>query len=215
MINNLCRRSLIRCAAAIVLTVLTAPFCFAAERTAVFAGGCFWGVEAVYEHVKGVREVKAGYSGGTKQTAKYSLVSAGKTDHAESVRIVFDDTKVTYEQLLYIFFAVVHDPTEVDRQGPDVGRQYRSAVFYMDESQKNSAEAFIRSIDLSKVFDKPVATKLEKFTAFYEAEAEHQDLVRREPTNEYVVAHDLPKLAALKEKFPLLWVDKYRLGIYR
>src|SRR5690606_33454762 len=121
--------------------VVTAPVSYSAERTAVFAGGCFWGVEAVYEHVKGVKDVKTGYSGGTKQAAKYSLVSAGTTDHAESVRIVFDDSKVTYEQLLYIFFAVVHDPTEVDRQGPDVGRQYRSAVFYMDERQKNSAEA--------------------------------------------------------------------------
>jgi peptide-methionine (S)-S-oxide reductase len=215
MMNNFGCRALIRFAVVIALVVITASVSNAAERTAIFAGGCFWGVEAVYEHVKGVKDVKTGYAGGTKQTAKYSLVSAGETDHAESVRIVFDDTMVTYEQLLYIFFAVVHDSTEVDRQGPDVGRQYRSAVFYMDEKQKNSAEAFVRSIDLSKVFNKPVATKLEKFTAFYEAEAEHQDLVRREPKNEYVVAHDLPKLAALKQKFPLLWVDKYRLGTRR
>ncbi len=213
--NKLGKPALTRGAAAIVFALAMIQFTYAAEKTAVFAGGCFWGVEAVYEHVKGVKDVRTGYTGGTKQTAKYSLVSTGKTDHAEAVRIVFDESKVTYEQLLYIFFAVVHDPTEVDRQGPDVGRQYRSVVFYLDDRQKNSAEAFIRSIDLSRVFDKPVATKLEKFTSFYEAEAEHQDLVKREPRNEYVVAHDLPKLAALKEKFPSLWVDKYRLGTRR
>jgi peptide-methionine (S)-S-oxide reductase len=177
----------------------------AAEETAVFAGGCFWGVEAVFEHVKGVKDVKSGYSGGTKGTANYDDVSYGRSTHAETVKITFDPAKVTYEQLLYIFFAVVHDPTEVDRQGPDTGPQYRSVIFYSDAAQKASAEKFIATINASKVFDKPVATQVVKYEAFYDAETEHQDFLKRNPTHPYIVAHDLPKLAALKEKFPLLY----------
>lgn len=177
----------------------------AAEETAVFAGGCFWGVEAVFEHVKGVKDVRSGYSGGTKETANYDDVSYGKSTHAEAVRITFDPAKVTYEQLLYIFFAVVHDPTEVDRQGPDIGPQYRSAIFYMDGKQKQSADKFIASITASKVFDKPVATQVVKFDRFYDAETEHQDFMRKNPTHPYIVAHDLPKLEALKKKFPELY----------
>lgn len=177
----------------------------AADQTAVFAGGCFWGVEAVFEHVKGVKDVKSGYSGGTKETANYDDVSYGKSTHAEAVKITFDPAVVTYDQLLYIFFSVVHDPTEVDRQGPDMGPQYRSAIFYQDTKQKASADKFIASINASKVFDKPVATQVVKFDRFYEAETEHQDFLKKNPTHPYIVAHDLPKLAALKEKFPQLY----------
>lgn len=177
----------------------------AADQTAVFAGGCFWGVEAVFEHVKGVKDVKSGYSGGTKETANYDDVSYGKSTHAEAVTILFDPAVVTYDQLLYIFFSVVHDPTEVDRQGPDVGPQYRSAIFYQDTKQKSSADKFIASINASKVFDRPVATQVVKSSVFYDAEAEHQDFLGKNPTHPYIVAHDLPKLAALKEKFPLLY----------
>lgn len=177
----------------------------AADETAVFAGGCFWGVEAVFEHVKGVKDVKSGYSGGTKETANYDDVSYGKSTHAEAVKITFDPAKVTYEQLLYIFFAVVHDPTEVDRQGHDTGPQYRSVIFYIDAKQKASADKFIASINASKVFDKPVATQVVKYDIFYDAEKEHQDYMRKNPEHPYIVAHDRPKIAALKEKFPLLY----------
>ena len=183
----------------------------AAEQTAVFAGGCFWGVEAVFEHVKGVKDVKSGYAGGTKETANYDEVSNGSTKHAEVVEIVFDDAAVTYEQLLYIFFAVVHDPSEIDRQGPDIGPQYRSAIFYMDDKQKRAAEAFVLSINTSKVFNKPVATQITKFETFYQAEQYHQDYLKKNPENTYIVQHDMPKLADLKKKFPELWKDKYGL----
>jgi peptide-methionine (S)-S-oxide reductase len=185
---------------------------FAAERKAVFAGGCFWGVEAVFEHVVGVTSVRSGYSGGTSKDANYYAVGTGRTGHAEAVEIIFDDTKVTYEQLLYIFFAVAYDPTEVDRQGPDTGPQYRSAIFYVDDDQKASAEAFVRSIETSKAFADPVATKLVNFAAFYPAEDEHQDFLRLNPANPYIVQHDLPKLAELKKKFPTLWIDRYGIA---
>ena len=180
----------------------------AAEQTAVFAGGCFWGVEAVFEHVTGVVAVRSGYSGGSKETADYETVSTGETKHAESVEVRFDDSKVTYEQLLYVFFAVAHDPTEVDRQGPDVGTQYRSVIFYKDEKQKAAAKAFIMAIDMSKALNKPVATQLVPFTAFFEAEKYHQNYLRNNPKDPYIVTHDLPKLEALKQKFPSLYREK-------
>jgi len=180
----------------------------AAEQTAVFAGGCFWGVEAVFEHVTGVVAVRSGYSGGSKETADYETVSTGETKHAESVEVRFDDSKVTYEQLLYVFFAVAHDPTEVDRQGPDVGTQYRSVIFYKDEKQKAAAKAFITAIDMSKALNKPVATQLVPFTAFFEAEKYHQNYLRNNPKDPYIVTHDLPKLEALKQKFPSLYREK-------
>lgn len=180
----------------------------AAEQTAVFAGGCFWGVEAVFEHVTGVVAVRSGYSGGSKETADYETVSAGETKHAESVEVRFDDSKVTYEQLLYVFFAVAHDPTEVDRQGPDVGPQYRSVIFYKDEKQKAAAKGFIMAIDMSKALNKPVATQLVPFTAFFEAEKYHQNYLRNNPKDPYIVTHDLPKLEALKQKFPSLYREK-------
>jgi peptide-methionine (S)-S-oxide reductase len=177
---------------------------FAAEQKAVFAGGCFWGVEAVFEELKGVKDVRSGYSGGSGSTADYESVSSGRTKHAESVEVRFDPAMVTYEQLLNVFFVVAHDPTQVDRQGPDIGPHYRSAIFYADEAQKKSAEKFIASLEAAKVFQMPIVTKLEKLTTFYAAEPEHQDFVRRNPRDPYVVAHDLPKLVALKKAFPSL-----------
>jgi len=179
---------------------------FAADQTAVFAGGCFWGVEAVFEHVKGVRSVVAGYSGGTKATANYEAVSSGRTGHAESVKVTFDPSVVSYQQLLFVFFSIAHDPTELNRQGPDVGRQYRSAIFYTDDEQRKMALAFIDAINKSKALAKPVVTEVVPFKAFYEAEEHHQDFVRRNPDYPYVVYNDLPKLEALRQKFPDLYL---------
>lgn len=189
----------------LVMSLLLSASAFGAEQKAVFAGGCFWGVEAVFEHVKGVIDVRSGYAGGTKETATYEDVSSGETKHAESVEIRFDPAKVTYEQLLYVFFAVAHDPTEVNRQGPDVGTQYRSAIFYADEKQKKSAKAFILALGTSKAFDKPVATEVVPLVGFFEAEKYHQDFLKNNPDHPYIVAHDLPKLKVLKEKFPELY----------
>jgi peptide-methionine (S)-S-oxide reductase len=179
---------------------------FAADRTAVFAGGCFWGVEAVFEHVKGVKSVVAGYSGDTKATANYEAVSSGRTGHAESVKVTFDPSVVSYQQLLFVFFSVAHDPTELNRQGPDVGRQYRSVIFYTDDEQRKMALAFIEAINKSKALAKPIVTEVVPFKAFYEAEEHHQDFVRRNPDYPYVVYNDLPKLEALKKKFPDLYL---------
>lgn len=178
------------------------------EQTAVFAGGCFWGVEAVFERVKGVKDAKSGYSGGDARSADYDSVSSGDTTHAEAVFVKFDPTKVTYTQLLSVFFSVAHDPTEVNRQGPDVGPQYRSAIFYTDEAQKKAAQTYIDAINNSKVFAKPVATQLVPLVKFYDAEEYHQNYLVRNPKQPYIVAHDLPKLAALKEKFPELYREK-------
>ncbi len=178
------------------------------EQTAVFAGGCFWGVEAVFESMKGVIDVKSGYSGGTAQTANYDMVSEGDTDHAEAVIVTYDPTKVTYIQLLSVFFSVIHDPTEVNRQGPDTGRQYRSAIFYKDDAQKKAAEAYIKAIDDAKVLKKKVATQVVPLEKFYDAEEYHQNYLVRNPTQPYIVAHDMPKLEALKKKFPDLYLAK-------
>ena len=172
------------------------------ESRAVFAGGCFWGVEAVFEQVKGVTDVRSGYSGGTKASANYDEVGTGRTKHAEAVEIRFDPTRVSYEQLLNIFFVVAHDPTEVNRQGPDMGPQYRSAIFFADESQRRSARAFIDALTAAKAFEMPIATQVVKLAAFYPAEEYHQDYLKHNPTDPYIVRHDLPKLAALKNKFP-------------
>ncbi|MFZ1702211.1 MAG: peptide-methionine (S)-S-oxide reductase MsrA [Pyrinomonadaceae bacterium] len=177
-------------------------------QTAVFAGGCFWGVEAVFESIKGVKNAKSGYSGGNAKGANYDDVSSGNTQHAEAVLVTFDPAKVSYAQLLTVFFSVVHDPTEVDRQGPDVGPQYRSAIFYTDDSQKKTAEAYIAAINESKAFEKPVATKVVSLAKFYDAEEYHQNYLVRNPTQPYIVIHDMPKLAALKEKFPALYKEE-------
>jgi len=196
---------LLRIAVLVTMVLFAANAANAAEQTAVFAGGCFWGVEAVFEHVKGVNSVVSGYSGGTKETANYETVSSGKTGHAESVMIKFDPSKVTYQQLLFVFFSVAHDPTQLDRQGPDEGRQYRSAIFYMNDDQKKAAEAFIKAISDSKALKNPVVTEVVAFNAFYPAEDEHQDFVKNNPTVDYVVYYDLPKLKELKKKFPELY----------
>ena len=174
-------------------------------QTAIFAGGCFWGVEAVFEHVNGVTDVVSGYSGGDAKTANYDDVSDGKTAHAESVKITFDPAIVTYQQLLTVFFSVAHDPTQLNYQGPDRGTQYRSAIFYSDEDQKKTTEAFIAAIERSKVFSSPVVTQVVPLTAFYDAEKYHQNYLVRNPKDPYIVMHDLPKLANLKKQFPDLW----------
>ncbi len=178
------------------------------EQTAVFAGGCFWGVEAVFESMKGVIDVKSGYTGGDEKSANYDMVSDGVTDHAEAVIVTYDPSKVTYIQLLSVFFSVIHDPTEVDRQGPDVGRQYRSAIFYNSDAQKKAAEAYIKAINDAKVFKKKVATQVVPLVKFYDAEEYHQNYLVRNPTQPYIVAHDLPKLEALKVKFPALYAER-------
>jgi peptide-methionine (S)-S-oxide reductase len=189
----------------LILFTLNCTNAYSADQTAVFAGGCFWGVEAVFEHVKGVKSVVSGYSGGTKQTADYETVSSGKTDHAESVKVIFDPSVVTYQQLLFVFFSVAHDPTELNQQGPDHGRQYRSVIFYTDEEQQKMALAFIDAINKSKALPKPVVTEVVPFKAFYDAEDYHQDFMKKNPAYPYIVYNDKPKVEALKKKFPDLY----------
>ncbi len=197
--------SVLRISALLTLFLMFSASIFGAEQKAVFAGGCFWGVEAVFEHVKGVIAVRSGYAGGTKDTANYEDVSGGVSKHAESVEIRFDPAKVTYEQLLNIFFVVAHDPTQVNRQGPDVGPQYRSVVFYTGGKQKESANAFILALNGSKALDKPVATAVVPLVQFFEAEEHHQDYLKRNPDDPYILYNDIPKLEALRQKFPTLY----------
>ena len=174
------------------------------RAVAVLAGGCFWGVEAVFEHVKGVVDVRSGFAGGDSSSSNYSKVSSGRTGHAEVVRIVYDPRAVSYSDLLRIFFAVAHDPTEVNRQGPDVGPQYRSAIFPQSPDQARVARAYIAQLAKAKSFDRPIATRIES-GRFYEADSYHQDFMRRNPNHPYIVIHDRPKLAALKRQFPASW----------
>ena len=176
-----------------------------ATETAVLSGGCFWGVEAVFEHVKGVKDVVSGYSGGAAQTAHYEIVSTGRTGHAESVRITFDPAQISYAQLLKVFFSVAHDPTELNRQGPDEGTQYRSAIFYASAAQKKIAEATIAALGAAGAFSRPIVTQVVPLQAFYPAEAYHQDYLAHHPTQPYIVFNDLPKLAALQRDFPNLY----------
>lgn len=173
-------------------------------RTAVFAGGCFWGVEGVFERVQGVRDVVSGYAGGSAGSAKYYAVSSGVTGHAEAVRITYDPAQVSYGTLLRIFFAVAHDPTQLNRQGPDTGKQYRSAIFPQDAGQARVARAYLRQIGAARTFARPVVTTLES-GRFYPAEAEHQDFMRKNPRHPYIRAHDAPKVAALRAAFPKLY----------
>lgn len=172
-------------------------------QTAVFAGGCFWGTEAVFEAVKGVRSVTSGYAGGTKATANYKQVAAETTDHAEAIRIVYDPAQVTYGTLLRVFFSVVHDPTQLNRQGPDVGRSYRSAIFPQGSAQKLVAERYIAQLGAAKSFPRPIVTRIESGT-FYPAEEYHQDFMRKNPAHPYILRWDKPKLAAFKAGFPSL-----------
>lgn len=178
------------------------------EKTAVLAGGCFWGVEAVFEHVKGVIKVTSGYSGGSPDTAEYGTVSTGQTGHAESVRIVYDSSKISYGQLLKVFFAVAHDPTELNRQGPDTGTQYRSAIFYGNGDQKRIAEAYIDQLNKAKVFPAPIVTKVTALQSFYEAEGYHQDYLAHHPDEPYIIVNDLPKVENLRKYFPDLYKAK-------
>lgn len=171
---------------------------------AVFAGGCFWCTEAVFEPVAGVTKVVSGYSGGTRESASYDVVSAGRTDHAEAIEITYDASKITYGQLLKIFFGVAHDPTTKDRQGPDWGRQYRSAIFYANDEQKKIAEAYVKQLTAAKSFNAPIVTELAPLKAFYDAEGYHQDYVRNHPSNPYVVVNAKPKVEKLKKEFPQL-----------
>ena len=178
------------------------------RQTAVFAGGCFWCTEAVFEQLAGVSAVVSGYAGGDARTAHYEMVGSGKTEHAESIEITFDPKKISFGKLLTVFFAVAHDPTQVNRQGPDYGPQYRSAIFYRDAEQKRVAEAYIKQLNEAKAFKEPIATQVTMLKAFYAAEDYHQDFVKRNPNHPYVVANSLPKLSKLKKQFPELLKQK-------
>ena len=178
------------------------------QQTAVFAGGCFWGIQAVFQHVKGVIAVKSGYSGGAASKAHYEMVSTGETGHAESVRIVFDPSQVSYGQLLKVFFAVAHDPTELNRQGPDTGTQYRSAVFYSSGEQKRIAQAYIDQLNRAQVFSRPIVTQVVVLDAFYVAEDYHQDYATQHPDEPYIYINDLPKVENLRRQLPDLYVAK-------
>lgn len=175
------------------------------EQTAVFAGGCFWGIQAVFQHVKGVVSATSGYSGGEAKTAQYEVVSTGETGHAESVKVVYDASQITYGQLLRVFFSVAHDPTQLNRQGPDHGTQYRSVIFYGNDEQKRIAEAYIAQLDQAKVYRSKIVTQVVPLKAFYAAEGYHQDYAARHPNQPYIVYNDAPKVEHLREQFPELY----------
>ena len=177
-------------------------------QTAVLAGGCFWGTQGVFEHVKGVRQVLAGYSGGRASTASYEIVSTGTTGHAESIQVKFDPAEVSYGQILRVFFSVAHDPTELNRQGPDEGTQYRSSIFYADPTQEKIATAYIDQLQQAHVFSRPVVTRVDPLKGFYPAEGYHQDYLVHNPSQPYIVYNDLPKIASLKRVFPDIYRDQ-------
>jgi peptide-methionine (S)-S-oxide reductase len=177
-------------------------------QTAVLAGGCFWGVEAVFEELQGVEDVSSGYSGGNEKSAHYEMVSTGQTGHAESVKITYDASQISYGQLLKVFFSVAHDPTELNRQGPDEGTQYRSAIFFANDEQKQVATAYIAQLNAAKLFKKPIVTTVVPLQGFFLAEAHHQNFLKRNPTYPYIVYNDLPKLEALKAQLPELLKKK-------
>lgn len=179
-----------------------------AEQSAVIAGGCFWGIQAVFQHVKGVTSATSGYSGGAARNAKYELVSNGDTGHAESVKITYDPSQITYGQILRVFFSVAHDPTQLNRQGPDTGTQYRSSIFYASDEQKRIAEAYIAQLEKAQVFNHPIVTQVVPLQAFYPAEAYHQDYAAHHPNNPYIVFNDAPKVANLRHQFPDLYTGK-------
>ncbi len=175
------------------------------QQQTVFAGGCFWGVQAVFQHVKGVISATSGYSGGGKSTAEYEIVSTGTTNHAESVQVVYDPSKVTYGELLQVFFSVAHNPTELNFQGPDSGTQYRSVIFYANDEQKHIADAYIAQLDQAKVFKHKIVTEVTPFKAFYPAEKYHQNYATLHPDNPYIARFDAPKVASLQQEFPQLY----------
>jgi peptide-methionine (S)-S-oxide reductase len=179
-----------------------------ALQTAVLAGGCFWGIEGVYEHVRGVRKVISGYAGGEQSTAHYDEVSSGRTGHAESVEITFDPQEISYGEILRIFFSVAHDPTQLNRQGPDTGTQYRSAIFYADDTQRDIAKGYIAQLNDTGLFKRAIVTRVDPLERFYPAESYHQDFIAKNPRYPYVVYNDLPKIRNLKQVFP----DRYREG---
>jgi len=184
---------------------LDAPVAAAkSHQTAVLAGGCFWGTQAVFEQLKGVSKVTSGYAGGHVKSPSYESVSMGVTGHAESVSIVYDPSQITYGQILMVYFSVAHDPTQWNRQGPDTGSQYRSLILFTSEEQKKIAEAYIAQLDAARVYSRPIVTKVEPFQAFYPAESYHQDYLKNNPDNPYIVYNDLPKLENLKKTFPAL-----------
>jgi len=178
------------------------------EQSAVISGGCFWGIQAVFQHVKGVISATSGYSGGEAKTAEYERVSNGDTGHAESVKIVYDASQITYGQLLRVFFSVAHDPTELNRQGPDTGSQYRSSIFYGNDEQKRIADAYIAQLDKAKIFPRAIVTQVVPLKAFYPAEAYHQNYAALHPNNPYIVYNDAPKVAHLQQQFPDLYTGK-------
>jgi peptide-methionine (S)-S-oxide reductase len=185
---------------------IDAPLASSAKsENAVFAGGCFWGVQAVFQHVKGVQSATAGYSGGRVKSPAYEVVSMGVTGHAESVQVTYDPSQITYGQLLMVYFSVAHDPTQMNRQGPDTGSQYRSSIFYSSAEQKRIAEAYISQLNAASVYRRPVVTQVVPFAAFYSAEDYHQDYLKKNPRNPYIVANDLPKLERLQKEFPALY----------
>ena len=175
------------------------------KQTAVLAGGCFWGVQEVFEHVKGVKDVISGYSGGSVGSPSYEQVSTGRTGHAESVKITFDPAKISYGQLLKVFFSVVHDPTQLNRQGPDTGSQYRSVIFYVNDEQKRIAEAYIAQLEQARSFRDPIVTQVVPMTKFYDAELYHQNYARFHPEDSYIARNDAPKVERLREQFPDLY----------
>ena len=179
----------------------------AKHETAVFAGGCFWGVQTTFQRIKGVTATTAGYSGGSAATATYDQVSSETTGHAESVKIVFDPSRISYGTLLRVFFSVVHDPTQLNRQGPDVGTSYRSVIFYTTGEQRKVAEAYIAQLDAAHVFPKKIVTEVVPLKAFYDAEQYHQDYAEKNPNNPYIQVCDVPKVAALHQQFPELFQD--------
>jgi peptide-methionine (S)-S-oxide reductase len=189
-------------AAALPAPALDNPQAAGAAQTAVLSGGCFWGVQGVFEHVRGVRRVVAGYAGGAKNTAQYESVSTGSTGHAESVQISFDPAQISYGEILRVFFSVAHDPTELNRQGPDVGSQYRSEIFYSDDRQKQIAEAYIAQLDQAHAFKRPIVTRVDSLPGFYPAEDYHQDFLIHNPNYPYIVFNDLPKIENLKRLMP-------------
>ena len=180
------------------------------RETAVFAGGCFWGVQSVFQRVKGVLETTVGYSGGSAETANYRAVCGENTGHAEALEIVFDPSVVTYGTLLRIFFSVVHDPTQLNRQGNDIGTSYRSAIFYTDDQQRETAQAYIDQLDAAHIFPKPIVTQLVPLIAFYRGEDYHQDYAMKNPNNPYIQVCDIPKIGALEQQFPTLFTDYTR-----
>ncbi len=204
-----CSAAIANVAVSIPNPVVDAPLATAkGEQTAVFAGGCFWGVQAVFQHVKGVKSATSGYSGGAAKTAHYEMVSMGNTGHAESVQVKYDPSQISYGQLLKIFFSVAHDPTELNRQGPDSGTQYRSAVFFTNQEQQRIAQAYVEQLNQAKAFGRPLATQVSSLNAFYAAEDYHQNYATLHPDDAYIAVNDLPKVADLRKQFPDLYVAK-------